>query len=473
MLCDASLGVGGSWGEDGNIIAALNNVVSILSLIPSGGGTVQAVTELKPERRDFGHSWPQVLPGAQVVLFTALPTTGTFQQEATIEAQSLRTGERKTLVRGANFGRYVPSGHLLYVHQGSLYAAPINVKRLELTGPAVPIVEEVVNSAAYGFAQADLSRNGTLVYVRGKAAKQTLVWLDSRGQTQPLRATAAEYVGPVRFSPDGKRLAVSVVEGGNANIWVYGWERDTPTRLTFTPAFDWFPVWSPDGKHIAFASTRNGGSENLYWMRADGAGEAVRLMENKNIQAPYSFSPDGKRLAFNELNPKTGYDLWMLPVGEPDGDHPKPGKPEPILATPFNERWPIFSPDGRWLAYRSDESGRYEVYVRSFPGPGGKWQVSTGGGDWPVWSKKGQELFYRSSEGMMVASYTTNGEAFVASKPRLWAAKRDLGAYFDVAPDGKRFAVVQAERSEQSTQHVMLLLNFFDELRRRAPVGGK
>jgi hypothetical protein len=203
VLCDtASEGLGGSWGEDGNIIAALNSIYSILSRIPSGGGTVQPVTELKAERKEYAHLWPQVLPGAQAVLFTALPITDLFE-EATIELQSLRTGERKTLMRGGYYGRYVPSGHLLYVHQGTLYAASMDVKRLELTGPVAPVVEEVVSNTTWGFAQAYFSWSGTLVYVRGKAARQTLVWLDSSGQTQPLRAEGAEYTGSVRFSPDG------------------------------------------------------------------------------------------------------------------------------------------------------------------------------------------------------------------------------------------------------------------------------
>jgi Tol biopolymer transport system component len=469
VLCDAPLGVGGSWGEDGNIIAA-PSYATILSRIPSNGGSVQPVTELNPERKEYLHAWPQVLPGAQAVLFTSMPIAGSLE-EATIEAQWLRTGERKTLLRGGYYGRYVPSGHLLYVHQGTLYAAPMDINRLQLNGPTTPVVEEVFSNSTWGFAHADFSPSGTMVYVRGKAARQMLAWLDSRGQSRPLRATAAEYTGNVRFSPDGKRLAVSVVEGGNSNLWVYEWERDTMTRLTFAAGYDAYPVWSPDGEHIVFSSNR-GGVDNLYWMRADGAGEAVRLTESKNIQVAQSFSPDGKRLAFAEIDPHTGYDIWTLPVGEVESDHPKPGKAEPFLVTPFSEQGPTISPDGRWLAYQSNESGRYEVYVRPFPGPGGKWQISTGYGSSPVWSRKGPELFYRSGEGMVVASYTAGGEAFLAGKPRLWAAQKGLGGEFDLAPDGKRFAVVQAEASEQKgPQHVMLLQNFFDELRRRAPAG--
>ena len=165
----------------------------------------------------------------------------------------------------------------------------------------------------------------------------------------------------------------------------------------------------------------------MYWMRADGAGEAVRLTESKNPQFAFSFSPDGKRLAFAEVDPHTNVDLWTLPLEGAESDHPKAGKPEPFLVTPFNEMVPMISPDGHWLAYYSDESGRDEVYVRPFPGPGGKWQISTAGGDKPVWSKKAHELFYRSGEGMMVASYTTNGEAFVAEQTPVVGREKGFG----------------------------------------------
>lgn len=470
VLCDASTPLGGSWGEDGYIVAALT-FGSGLSRVPVGGGTVQPVTELEPERKVYGQYWPQVLPTAQAVLFTAPIRSGSWD-ESTIEAKSLRTGEGRTLIRGGYYGRYVPSGRLLYVHQGTLYAAPMDLRRLKLTGSAVPVLEDVVSSRS-GFAQVDFSRNGMLVYVRGKAARHTLVWLDSAGQTKALRTTPAQYSGPVRFSPDGKRLAVVLMEGGNTNVWVYEWERDTITRLTFA-RYDSWPVWSTDGKHIAFSSTRDGGGPNLYWMRADGAGEAVRLTESKNPQLAYSVAPDGKRLAFYEVSPQTGPDLWTLPLEEVQSDHPKAGKPQPFLVTPANEASPMISPDGRWLAYQSDESGRNEVYVRRFPGPGGKWQISTEGGERPTWSRKKSELFYRSGEGVMVTSYAANGEALVPGKSRLWVAKKDVGEYFGLAPDGERFAMAQEEGFEKyGSAHVTFLLNFFDELRRKVPLSGK
>jgi dipeptidyl aminopeptidase/acylaminoacyl peptidase len=320
VLCDAPKGFGGSWSEDGTIIVALNSTGG-LSRISSSGGLVQLVTQLKPERSDLAHLWPQVLPGAEAVLFTALSTNADIP-DATIDVQSLRTGERKTLVREGYYGRYVPSGHLLYMRGRTLYAAPMDAKRLALTGPAVPVVENIAISSSSGSAQMDFSRSGTLIYVRRKPGSKTLMWLDSTGQTQPLRAAGAEYNPAVRLSPDGKRLALAVVGSDSVDVWVYDWERDTMTRLTFG-SYAWFPVWSPDGKHIAFMSAKHGGAPNLYYVRADGVGEAVRLTESKKRQIPYSFSPDGKRLAFFEFDPQTQADIWTLPLEDAKSDHPK------------------------------------------------------------------------------------------------------------------------------------------------------
>jgi len=244
--------------------------------------------------------------------------------------------------------------------------------------------------------------------------------------------------------------------------------------LTFTPGVDDFPVWAPDGKHMAFRSDRHGGEANIYWIRADGSGEAQRLTESKNQQIPTSFSPDGKGLAFDERGSETGWDIWTQPLDLSDPDHPKPGKPEPFLCTPFSERYSAFSPDGRWLAYSANDSGSFEVYVRPFPGPGGKWLISTGGGTMPVWSRIGWELFYRTEDGrIMVATYSAKRDAFVADKPRPWSDKgfRETA----LAPDGKHFVVLgQAEETgeQKALTHVTFLLNFFDELRRRDAAGG-
>jgi serine/threonine protein kinase len=476
-LCDVPMLYGASWGEDGNIVAAFS-VAGGLSRIPSGGGSAEPLTQLNEEKAEHTHRWPQVLPGANAILFTANTTTVGFDT-ASVEVQVLKTGERKTLVRGGYYGRYLPSGHLVYVRQGTLFAAPMDLKRLELIGPATPIVGDVLGETS-------VTKSGTFVYVPGKAARKILTWLDSSGRGQALRAPAGEYMWTPHISPDGKRVALTVLTEGNLDVWVYEWERDTMTRLTFTPGFDGFPVWSPDGKHIVFRSDRQGTAGNLYWMRADGGGEAVRLTESKDQQLPFSFSPDGKRLTFLELRPHENFDIWTLSLEDTETEHPKAGKREPFLETPYSEWGPTISPDGRWVAYESDESGNNEVYVRRFSAAGGKWQISTDGGElgprWtpsaarrnPVWSKTRQELFYRSRQGIMVVSYTGQGEVFAAARARPWTEKSDLGE-FDLAPDGKRFIAIQpASIADQSgSTKAMVLLNFFDEVRQRTGAGSR
>jgi Tol biopolymer transport system component len=249
------------------------------------------------------------------------------------------------------------------------------------------------------------------------------------------------------------------------------------SRLAFGTQLARNPTWSPDGKHIVFSfSSANGYS--LGWIRADGAGETQHLLDSKNTVFPYSFFPDGRQLAYHDLDPDSGWDLWTLPLDVSDPDHPKVGKPKLFLRTPSNEVYPGVSPDGRWIAYASDESGRYELYVRPFPGPGGKWQVSNAGGNLPIWSRNGRELFFENPDNrIMVTDYELKNESFVADKPRLWSDQQLHGVsgtpHYDLAPDGKRFAIfpeLNAPPEEKGAVHMTFLLNFFDELRRRVPV---
>jgi Tol biopolymer transport system component len=481
-LCDALNARGGSWGEDGTIVFTPELQVA-LSAVSSAGGTPQPLTTLDKQAGEITHRWPQMLPGGKAVLFMSSinggGATGASSEDADIVVYSMTSGQRKTLQRGGFYPRYLRSGHVVYMHEGTLFALPFDLQRLEVTGQPAPILEGVATNPIYGGAQFSFSENGNLVYLAGRGGDQnvSIYWMDRDGKFTPLRETPGGYRNPA-FSPDGKRLALEINDGKRRDIWVYEWERDTLTRLTFAGEDNVFPVWTPDGQRIVYSSQGKGGTYNLWWIRADGAGDAQRLAESKSQQYAGSWRPDGKVLAFFPINPGTNYDIMTLPIEGDEKSGWKPGEPKPFANNAFNERFPAFSPDGRWLAYGSNESGSYEVYVRPFPGPGGKWQISTGGGAFPKWSHNGKELFYRTPESkIMVVTYANSGDSFHADKPQLWSPGQftDRGGSFnfDLHPDGKRFAVLKAQGTEQTAavNKVSFIFNFFDELRRKLPPG--
>jgi serine/threonine-protein kinase len=368
VLCGAYNARGASWGEDENIIAAMGPQAPLYR-VPVAGGMRRLFT--KPGPGEFTHRWPQVLPGGRAVVFTASPSV-TSMDNADIEAVSLKTGKIKILQRGGYFGRYLPSGHLVYVHQGVLLGVKFDVERLEVQGTPVPLLDDVAANPVTGGGQFDFSSLGTFVYASGKSAAQTwrVAWLDGSNKMQSLLAVPGAYP---RLSPDGRKL--SLVDKGD--IYIHDLERETTTRLTFSGDTA-SPVWAPDGQHLVFQSISNG--LHISWIRSDGAGDPQPLLEQANHPIPSSFSRTG-RVAYLETNPETGLDLSTLPVDLTDPDHPKPGKPESFLRTSNDESVPRFSADGRWIAYRSNESGNNEIYVRPFPAAGGgKWQISVGGG---------------------------------------------------------------------------------------------
>jgi Tol biopolymer transport system component len=476
-LCDAPFLLGGSWGEDGYIVASLTLTAGLFR-IPVDGGAAVPLTEFDRVRRELTHRWPQILPGGKTVVFTSNTSTVSGFDDGVIQAVSLANGRRKTLRQGGTFGRYLPtskgSGHLIYVNRGTLFAVPFDPAALEIRGPAVPIMEQVAYSAIWGGAKLDASPSGTLVYENGEsdAGLGTMQWLEEGGKTRPLLAKPGNYGRP-SFSPDGRRLALEILDGSNRDIWVQDLERDTATRLTFEGK-EYSPLWTPDGRSIVFQDP-----EGLSWTRADGGGKPQPLLRTKGTAWPWSFAPDGKRLAYYELG--TGsYDLWTVPM-EGDSSALRAGKPEVLLQTPFDERYAVFSPDGKWLAYVSNESGAYEVYVRAFPeaaSGGGKWQISNGGGGYPMWSRTGRQLFFETLDNrVMAAAYTVQGNSFMAEKPRPWSERQlsnltNTSRNIDVAPDGKRFAVilpVEQPGSQQTRSRVTFIENFFDELRRRVP----
>jgi len=478
-LCDAVNDRGGSWSEDGTIVFTPDNRAA-LSVVSSAGGMPQSLTTLDGQASEATQRWPQVLPAGKAVLFTSNTNGSTAGfEDSNIVVYSMASGKRKTLQQDGFYARYVPTGHMLYIHEGTLFAVPFDLKRLEVTGQPTPILEGVVTAPAYAGAQFSFSETGNLVYVAGGSAIQnvSIYWMDREGKFTPLRETPSGYYNPA-FSPDGKRLALEIFDGKRRNIWVYEWERDTLTRLTFAGEGDSKPVWTPDGQRIVYSSQEKGGALNLWWIRADGAGDAQRLAESKSQQYATSWRPDGKVLAFSQLNPGTSYDIMTLSIEGDEKSGWKPGEPKPFVNSPFAEAEPAFSPNGRWLAYHSNESGSDEVYVRPFPGPGGKWQISTGGGVAPRWSPNGRELFYRTVDSkIMEVTYATSGDSFRADKPQLWSPGQftDRGATrnFDLHPDGKRFAVLKAPGTEPTAavNKVSFIFNFFDELRRRVPTG--
>jgi Tol biopolymer transport system component len=318
------------------------------------------------------------------------------------------------------------------------------------------------------------------VYVAGSGGGQnvSIYWMDREGKFAPLREVPGGYYN-LSFSPNGKRLALEIFDYKRSDIWVYEWERDTLTRLTFAGEGNRYPAWTPDGQRIVYSSQEEGGVNNLWWIRADGAGDAQRLTESKSQQGEVSWRPDGKVLAFHQGNPSTSGDIMTLLVEGNEKSGWKPGEPKPFVNSAFIEATPAFSPGGRWLAYQSNESGNFEVYVRPFPGPGGKWQVSTGGGSFPKWSRNGKELFYRTADSkIMVVTYAVSGDSFRADKPQLWSPGQftDRGIYvynFDLHPDGKRFAVLKTPGTDQNAavNKVSFVFNFFDEISRKVPPG--
>jgi Tol biopolymer transport system component/DNA-binding winged helix-turn-helix (wHTH) protein len=467
VLCDATGPGGGTWADDDNIVATLNANKEGVSRIPAAGGAPQPLTDPKSDSGALMHFWPQVLPGGKALLFAATSASG----QGSLRVLALHTGKLRTLVENSTYGRFLPSGYLVYYQRETLVAAPMDADRMELTGPAVPLVYGV--SMSGDRADFDVSASGTLVYRRGTAQDSFPSWLYPSGKIEPVLAKAANYSSP-RLSPDGTRLALSVIQEGKQSLWVYDLRRETWNRLTSEDDPEFLPTWTPDGEFLAFRS-----GNTLAWTQSDGSGKVERLAGVSPNAGPWSFSTDGKWLAFWPLQP--GSDLWTVPIERTPGVL-RFGQPQPLLQQPGSKGAPAISPDSRWLAYTSDASGRFEIYVMPFSPQktetGRKWLVSNGGGIGPIWSRNGRELFYMGADRRVhVAAYTVKGDSFVADKPRFWSDKQvaDLSSFpgFDVAPDGKRVLALFASEDPKPETILHLLLNLDTELRHRAPAQRK
>ena len=463
-----------TWTESGTIV--LGTSTGLIKVLAVGGPATNLTTPdgSKGER----HLLPHALPGGKAILFTNV--TGDAWDRASIVLHVFGTGERRVLLEGGADGRYVSTGHLVYLKTGTLVAVPFDLRSLRVTGDSVPLIEGVMQAVnapntddETGVGQFTVSATGTLLYADGGVhplREASLVLADRAGTTQPLAAaTARAFIYP-RFSPNGERVAVTV--GGNASdLWVYDVLRGAPTRLTFGGRNE-FPVWSQDGRRIVYASDVEKVS-NLYAINADGSGKPERLTTSQFAQAPSSWTAVGDAIAYTEEHDGEYSQIWVLPMV---GDR----KPKLFLESTFLLAYPEFSPDGRWLAYVSSESGDAEVYVQPYPGPGEKVRISEAGGYEPIWSASGKELLYRIRKGDrtgIFAAAIRSWSPFRADRPSLvFDAKASEYRQnvpirgWDVSADGKRFLLNRfLESTDKPVGEVNVVLNWSEVLKAKVP----
>ena len=453
---------GASWGPDGFIVFATRAISSGLSRVSADGGIPESITSPMGDGGSMEHVWPYHLPGGNNVIFSMVTASG-----PRLAVVSLETREVTTIGRVGGRAQYVStSGHLVYDDAGQLMAVPFDPESLVATGAPLPVVEELYFPPTGNAGYYAVAGNGMLVYVPGEAVgtQRTLVWVDSEGNEEPLIEEPGGY-GMPRISPEGDRVAVtgSGPAGGGGEIYVIDITRGSRTRITGGMR-ETMPVWSPDGTMLVFASSRDGPA-NIYERRADGGGQVDVVLATEISKWPRSWSPDGAHLAYYEVNPETKRDIWTLPL---DGEN----EPLPFLRTEFNERAPMFSPDGEWIAYVSNESGRDEIYVRSFPEGERQSLVSTGGGSEPMWSRDGSELYYRLGDRMIMVPMRLDGRFFVGVPEVLFEGHYAMGdvsgnQYYDVGDDG-RFLMIKAD-AEAPPPLFNLVLHWFTELEELLP----
>ena len=463
-ICGLESGpLGATWAEDNTIIFG--------SIAPSGLWRVSAnggdPEELTTPDAGVNHAWPHVLPGGRAVLFTIL--TGEAVDQAQIALLNLETGEQRVLVSGGSASRYAATGHIVYGISGTLRAVGFDLDLLEVTNPnPVPVLNGVVTKAN-GAANFDLARDGSLVYMAGLSgagAGRVAVWVDHQGNSQLLSLPERLHFGP-RLSPDGSRLAVQIADSENFDVWVSELARGTLSRLTSNPEFDGSPLWTPDGERVVFQSERDG-SLGLYWVAADGTGEAERLLtiDDARLLRPYAWSADGSTLVFEYATTETGRNIGVLSLeGEPTW--------EPLLDTMADEYSPAISPDGGWIAYSSDETGRPQVYAQRFPELGRKVSISVGLGRHPLWSPDGRTVFHSSLEGMMAVPVEPSSSLQVGSVDLLFQGYV-VGDFrqFDLSSDGQQFLVLRSPTTMDDTNaapEAILVKNWFEELKRLVP----
>ena len=446
---DADYSAGAVWGADDRITFGRANTIW---QVPASAGEPTQLTTLDDAKGEILHAWPTLLPGGQTVLFAAM--TGSSRDATHIEALSLADGKRSVIVESGTFPLYAPSGHLIFFRDGALIAAPFDAERLAVTGPSVRVIDNVSVDASAGVPLVALSENGSLLYLPRETSR--VVWVSRQGVEQPISDAPRRYTHP-RLAPHGRGIVVQA----DGDLWMQDTARPTLTRLTSqATAGNGSQILTPDGKRVVFRS-RTG----MRWIDVDGGGQSHAIAGSTSVaDIPNSVSPDGKTLAFIRQTSETSGDVYVLDL---DGD----GQPRPVVSKTAYEGGAQFSPDGRWIAYASDESGEMQVYLRPYPGPDQKVPVSTQGGTQPLWNRNGKELFYRNVNKMMAVDVTTS-PTVVVSEPRQLFEQRyafltSTIPNYDISADGQRFVMV---KDESGSGRLNVVLNWTEELKRRVPV---
>ena len=446
---DAEFSAGAAWGADDRITFVR---AGALWQVPASGGPAKQLTTLDSGKRELLHAWPSVIAQGRVLLFASI--TGSNRGASHIEALSLATGKRRVVVESGTFPLYVPGGYLVFFRDGALLGAPFDPDRLEVTGPVSRVLENLAVGTTMDAPFAALSDTGSLAYAPSDAGTARLVWVSRQGVEQPITDTTRRYQYP-RLASDGRRTAVASA----GDLWIQDAERATFTRLTSEQTVgNAFPVWTPDGTRVLYRTLTG-----LYWIAADGSGRPEVIAGSLSGDLPCSVAPDGDTLAFMRQDAQTSRDIYVLSL---HGQF----QPRPVVHTPAYEGGAQFSADGHWMVYASDESGQMQVYVRPFPGPDRRWQVSTGGGTQPLWSRTGKEIFYRAGDRMMVVAVSV-GLDLTLSQPRQLFEQRYVFqnvsmANYDVAPDGQRFVMI---KHEAGSGRLNVVLNWTEELKRLLP----
>ena len=459
-LCEADFPSGANWAADGTIVFGQGSAG--IWEVSANGGEARVLVE---GGNGVSYANPQKISDENALLMTVNESLNNWDQAA-IVVERLDTGERKILIRGGTDARYVPTGHLVYAVESTLFAVPFDLKKLEVTGTPIPVIEGVMRGPTWSAAaQFSFSQEGTLAFVSGSGpSDQHLLWIERSGQTSPLTDKTGTFSTP-RLSPDGERLAVTRTEREGRDVWLLDIERDTFTQLT-TDHASWSPDWSPDGEWLVFSSSGSS-DDDLFRIRSDFSGPPELVLERNGNDRHTRWMPNGKGLVFQKEGGPAA-DIWVLDL---EGD----AEPRLFLQTPVNEAQPDLSPDGRYIVYHSRVSGdTQQIFVQPFTGPGGRRQISTDGGRSPRWSLNGDEIFYhdRARQAIMAVPVSTEPELEVGAPQLLfeWPLGLGLSRDWDVSPDGQRFVVLGSSDTEgEQRQRINFVLNWFEEVQRLVP----